>query len=207
MINENLIRLTIRSILKEAANIDKSLTGKYNGDPALVFGKNAKAYLTSPDRDSSQMSDWEFSQIFERLNNMTLEKFSKYDDSITTYGREFGLKPSLLKGMAIEETTLGKDFANTGGGTAAGLLQITKSTIDTLNANLPKGVHYDHAAILSNPTMSVKAVAHYISHFLIDKRNLKDRTSILKAYKTGPDSENYVRRVNAFMKLVDIIGF
>jgi len=109
--------------------------------------------------------------------------------------------------MAIEETTLGKDFANTGGGTAAGLLQITKSTIDTLNANLPKGVHYDHAAILSNPTMSVKAVAHYISHFLIDKRNLKDRTSILKAYKTGPDSENYVRRVNAFMKLVDIIGF
>jgi hypothetical protein len=207
MMKEDLVRFTVRSILLEAADIDRSLTGKYNSETALVFGDKSKKYLTSPERGTSQMSDWEFNEVFTRLNNTTLEKFRKYDGPITRYASEFGLKPGLLKAMAIEETTLGKDLLNKSGGTAAGLIQITKGTLATLNNNLPKGVHYSYDDILSNPDLSVKAVAHYISHYLIGKKGLKDRSSILRAYKTGPDSENYVKRVNAYKKLVDIIGF
>lgn len=200
------IRLMIRNILLEAAVFDKALTGKYENQPALVFGPSAKAYLTSPDRGVLRMSNEEFNEVFKRLNNTTLEKFQKYDKTFRTHGNAHGISPSLLKAMSIEETTLGKHFINQSGGTAAGLIQITKDTIDTLNNNTPKGVHYNYSDVLTNPTFSVKVVAHYIDAFLKQKRGLPDDAACLRAYKTGPDSENYVKRVNAFKKLVDIIG-
>jgi hypothetical protein len=206
MQNDKQIRVLIKSILLEVAKFDKELTGKYNNQPALVFGPGAKSYLTSPERGDLRMSDWEFNTVFERLNNTTLEDFQKYDKTFTKHGKDHRLKPSLLKAMSIEETTLGKNLINQSGGSAAGLIQITKGTIDTLNNNLPKGVHYSYNDVLSNPAFSVKVVAHYIRAYLMDKRGLADRASILTAYKTGPDSVNYIKRVNAFKKLVDVIG-
>ena len=206
MQNDKQLRVLIKGILLESANFDKALTGKYNNQPALVFGPGAKSYLTSPDRGELSMSDWEFNTVFERLNNTTLDNFQKYDKTFTKQGNDHRLKPSLLKAMSIEETTLGKHLINQKGGSAAGLVQITKATIDTLNNNLPKGVHYNYSDVLANPELSVKVVAHYIRAFLMDKRGLEDRESILTAYKTGSDSANYIKRVNAFKKLVDIIG-
>jgi hypothetical protein len=108
--------------------------------------------------------------------------------------------------MSIEETTLGSSMTNAAGSTAAGLLQITKPTLDTLNANLPQGSHYDYKSLTSDPGMSVKIAAHYIKAYLMGKMGLRDRVSILKAYKTGGDSANYVTRVEAFKKFVDIVG-
>ena len=200
------IRLMIRNILLEAAVFDKALTGKYENQPALVFGPGAKAYLTSPDRGQLRLSGEEFDLVFKRLNNTTLEKFQKYDSAFKTHGNAHGISSSLLKAMAIEETTLGKHLINQKGGSAAGLIQITKGTIDTLNNNIPKDVHYNYSDVLTNPTFSVKVVAHYIDAFLKKKRDLSDEAAYLRAYKTGPDSENYVKRVNAFRKLVNIIG-
>lgn len=200
------IRLMIRNILLEAAVFDKALTGKYENQPALVFGPGAKAYLTSPDRGQLRLSGEEFDMIFERLNNTTLANFQKYDRVFKEYGDEFGVSRSLLKAMSIEETTLGKHLINQKGGTAAGLIQITSQTIDTLNKNLPKGIHYNYSDVLTNPKFSVKVVAHYIAAFLKNKKGHENEAEYLKAYKTGPDSENYVKRVNAFKKLVNIIG-
>lgn len=196
----------IRNILLEVAVFDKALTGKFENQPALVFGKGAKAYLTSPDRGSLRMTDEEFDLIFERLNNMTLANFQKYDSVFNEYGDEFGISSSLLKAMSIEETTLGKHLINQKGGTAAGLIQITSQTIDTLNKNLPKGIHYNYNEVLANPKFSVKVVAHYIAAFLKKKKGHETEAEYLKAYKTGSDSDNYVKRVNTFKKLVNIIG-
>lgn len=205
MTTDKHLRIVIRNILLETT-VNKALTGKYKDQPALVFGPGAKEYLMSPDRGELRMSAQEFSTIFERLNNLTIEKFQKYDSTFKRYAAEHGLSPSLLKAMSIEETTLGKNLLNQQGGTAAGLIQITKGTIDTLNKNLPKGIHYNYSDVLTNPTFSVKVVAHYIDAFLKSKKELKDEASYLRAYKTGPDAENYVKRVTAFKKLVDVIG-
>jgi hypothetical protein len=77
MQNDKQIRVLIKSILLEVVKFDKALTGKYNNQPALVFGPGAKSYLTSPERGDLRMSDWEFNTVFERLNNTTLEDFQK----------------------------------------------------------------------------------------------------------------------------------
>lgn len=201
MLMEKNLRSLIREMLNEATALDPSLLGKVGGQTALVFGPGAQKFLIS-----KGMTQAEVATVSGRINNMLETTFKAHDNVFTTQGAAFGLKPSLLKAMSIEETTLGKSMTNAAGSTAAGLLQITKPTIDTLNANLPAGTHYDYSKLASDPTLSVKAVAHYIKLFLMDKKGLKDRASILKAYKTGPDAANYVARVEAFKKFVDIVG-
>lgn len=201
MLKEHDLRHLIRLIISEAVSIDPSLLGKVGGQSALVFGPNSVKFLMS-----KGMTQEEVKTVSGRINNMSAATFAAHDSIFKTQAAAFGLKPSLLKAMSIEETTLGKSMKNTAGSTAAGLLQITKPTIDTLNANLPAGIHYDYNRLATDPSLSVKAVAHYIKFFLIDKKGLNDRVSILKAYKTGADSANYVSRVEAFKKFVDIVG-
>jgi hypothetical protein len=201
MKNENVLRLLVREIMCEATQLNPALLGKVGGQSALVFGPGAQKLLTS-----NGMTTAEVATVSGRINNMSEVTFKANDSIFKSQAAAFGLKPSLLKAMSIEETTLGKSMKNTAGSTAAGLLQITKPTIDTLNANLPAGTHYDYNKLASDPSLSVKAVAHYIKFFLIDKRGLTDRASILKAYKTGPDAANYAARVEAFKKFVDIVG-
>lgn len=197
-----LIRALIKEILAEAASIDPSLLGNVKGAAAIVIGPKAQAFLAA-----KGMNPEEISIVVGRINNVKVADFNKYDDAFRSYGAAHGLKPSLLKAMSIEETTLGiRGLKNQSGSTAGGLIQITKPTLDTLNANLPAGVHYKYENLFSDPAFSVKVVAHYIQHYLIGKRGLKDRASILKAYKTGPDAPNYVKRVEAFKKFVEIIG-
>jgi hypothetical protein len=200
MMNENLLRLSIRNILLEDAAINPALLGDVDGIKSLVFGPKAKKFL-----DSMGLSAEEIGYVVERLDNMSLDRFNRYDDEFISSGRKFGLKPSTLKAMAIEETTLGKSLTNAKGSSAAGVIQITKPTLDTFNKNLPKSVSYDYNVLTSNPEKSIEIAAHYIDHFLIKGKGLKDRTSILSAYKTGPDSANYVKRVNAFKKFVDLV--
>lgn len=200
MMNENLLRLSIRNILLEDAVINPVFLGTVNNKESLVFGPKAKKFLAS-----SGLTSEEIGYVVDRLNNTSLERFNRYDDDFTRAGRKFGLKPSTLKAMAIEETTLGKSLTNAEGSTAAGVIQITKPTLDTFNKNLPKGVSYDYNVLTTNPEKSIEIVAHYIDHFLIKGKGLKDRTSMLSAYKTGPDSANYVKRVNAFKKFVDLV--
>jgi hypothetical protein len=202
MTHENQIRLIVRSILQEAAHFDKTLLGDVDGVKSLVFGQHAQKFLKS-----KGMSDEEYKIVSDRLNDMHVDHFEKYDADFKTYGRKFGIKPSTLKAMAIEETSLGTHLVtSSAGGSAAGIIQITKPTLDTLNANIPGNIHYSYESLVSNPAKSIEIAAHYISHFLIGKRGLKSRSEMLSAYKTGPDSANYVKRVNAFKKLVDIIG-
>jgi len=198
--NENLIRLVIQNILLEVAQIDPSLLGDVKGSQALVFGPKAKKFLAA-----NGMSSEEIGYVMERLHNTTIDRFNRYDADFISAGRKFGLKPSTLKAMAIEETTLGKSLTNAAGSTAAGVIQITRPTLTTFNKNLPKGVSYDYDTLTSNPEKSIEIAAHYIDHFLIKEKGLKDRTAILSAYKTGPDSANYVKRVNAFKKFVDLV--
>lgn len=198
--NENLIRLVIQNILLEVAQIDPSLLGDVKGSQALVFGPKAKKFLAA-----NGMSSEEIGYVMERLHNTTIDRFNRYDADFISAGRKFGLKPSTLKAMAIEETTLGKSLTNAAGSTAAGVIQITRPTLTTFNNNLPKGVSYDYDTLTSNPEKSIEIAAHYIDHFLIKEKGLKDRTAILSAYKTGPDSANYVKRVNAFKKFVDLV--
>jgi len=200
MMNENLIRLVIQNILLEVAQIDPSLLGDVKGSQALVFGPKAKKFLAA-----NGMSSEEIGYVMERLHNTTIDRFNRYDADFISAGRKFGLKPSTLKAMAIEETTLGKSLTNAAGSTAAGVIQITRPTLTTFNKNLPKGVSYDYDTLTSNPEKSIEIAAHYIDHFLIKEKGLKDRTAILSAYKTGPDSANYVKRVNAFKKFVDLV--
>jgi soluble lytic murein transglycosylase-like protein len=197
---ENLIRLVIQNILLEDAQIDPSLLGDVKGSQALVFGPKAKKFLAA-----NGMSSEEIGYVMERLHNTTIDRFNRYDAEFISAGRKFGLKPSTLKAMAIEETTLGKSLTNAAGSTAAGVIQITRPTLTTFNNNLPKGVSYDYDTLTSNPEKSIEIAAHYIDHFLIKEKGLKDRTAILSAYKTGPDSANYVKRVNAFKKFVDLV--
>lgn len=200
MMNENLLRLSIRNILLEDAAINPALLGTVDDTPSLVFGPKAKKFLADQGLNAEEIG-----YVVDRLNNMSVSRFNRYDDNFTSSGKKFGLKPSTLKAMAIEETTLGKDLANKSGSTAAGVIQITKPTLDTFNKNLPKGVSYSYETLLSNPEKSIEIAAHYIDHFLIKGRGLSGRTEILSAYKTGPDSANYVKRVNAFKKFVDIV--
>lgn len=200
MMNENILRLSIRNILLESAEINPSLLGDVGGKQSFVFGPKAKKFLAS-----AGLSAEDIGYVVDRLNNISLDRFNRYDDEFVSSGRKFGLKPSTLKAMAIEETTLGKSLTNAEGSTAAGVIQITKPTLDTFNKNLPKGVKYDYDTLTSSPEKSIEIAAHYIDHFLIKGRGLKDRTAILSAYKTGPDSANYVKRVNAFKKFVDIV--
>jgi hypothetical protein len=200
MMKENLIRLVIQNILLEDAQIDPSLLGDVKGSQALVFGPKAKKFLAA-----NGMSSEEIGYVMERLHNTTIDRFNRYDAEFISAGRKFGLKPSTLKAMAIEETTLGKSLTNAAGSTAAGVIQITRPTLTTFNNNLPKGVSYDYDTLTSNPEKSIEIAAHYIDHFLIKEKGLKDRTAILSAYKTGPDSANYVKRVNAFKKFVDLV--
>ena len=200
MMNENLLRLSIRNILLEDSAIDPVLLGTVNDKTAFVFGPKAKKFLAD-----SGLTPEEVGYVIDRLNNMNLDRFNKYDSDFIRAGRKFGLKPSTLKAMAIEETTLGKALINAAGSTAAGIIQITKPTLDTFNKNLPKDIKYDYDVLTSDPAKSIEIAAHYIDHFLIKGRGLKDRTAILSAYKTGPDSANYVKRVNAFKKFVDIV--
>jgi hypothetical protein len=201
MQTEKILRCVIREVISESAQSTSSLLGTVGGKSAFVFGPNAQKFLIS-----KGMTQAEVSIISNRMNNMLETTFKAHDSVFKTQGAAFGLKPSLLKAMSIEETTLGKSMTNASGSTAAGLLQITKPTVDTLNANLPAGIHYDYNRLVSDPSLSVKVVAHYIKLFLMDKKGLKDRASILKAYKTGPDSANYVSRVEAFKKFVEIVG-
>lgn len=201
MMPENALRLLIRGLISEATQVEPALLGKVDGQTALVFGPAAQKFLVS-----KGMTQAEVSTVSGRINNMLMTTFKAHDSVFKAQGEAFGLKPSLLKAMSIEETTLGKSMTNAAGSTAVGLLQITKPTIETLNANLPAGIHYDYSKLASDTSLSVRAVAHYIKTFLMDKRGLKDRTSILKAYKTGPDAANYAARVEAFKKLVDIVG-
>jgi hypothetical protein len=201
MLSEKILRSLVREILVESVALDPKLLGTVDGSPSIVFGKNATTYLTS-----KGMTPPEIQTVSARINNISIENFKKYDQAFKQFAAEQGLKPSLLKAMSIEETTLGLSLKNTSGSTAAGLLQINKPTLDTLNANLPNGVRYEYQTLSSDPVASVKIAAHYIKAYLIGKLGLKDRASILKAYKTGPDSSNYVARVEAFKKFVDITG-
>ena len=198
--NENLLRLSIRNILLEDAAINPALLGTVNDVESLVFGPKAQKVLAA-----SGFSAEEIGYVGDRLHNMSLDRFNRYDTNFVSAGRKFGLKPSTLKAMAIEETTLGKSLTNAAGSTAAGIIQITKPTLDTFNKNLPKDVRYVYDTLISNPEKSIEIAAHYIDHFLIKGRGLKDRTAMLTAYKTGPDSANYVKRVNAFKKFVDLV--
>lgn len=200
MINEKLLRLSIRHILLEDVAINPALLGKVDNTESLVFGPKAKKFLAD-----KGLTGEEIGYVIDRLNNMSLDRFNRYDENFIRAGRKFGLKPSTLKAMAIEETTLGKSLTNAEGSTAAGVIQITKPTLETFNKNLPKDIRYEYDTLIADPAKSIEIAAHYIDHFLIKGRGLKDRTAMLSAYKTGPDSANYVKRVNAFKKFVDLV--
>lgn len=202
MVGHQLIRTLVHEMLNEAANLDPTLLGNVKGAPSIVIGPKAQGFLVS-----KGMTPEEVSIVAGRINNVKIDDFNRYDSVFKSHASSHGLKPSLLKAMSIEETTLGiQGLKNAKGSTASGLIQITKPTLDTLNANLPQGVHYKYESLASDPGLSVKIAAHYIQHYLIGKRGLKDRASILKAYKTGPDAPNYVKRVEAFKKFVEIVG-
>jgi hypothetical protein len=200
MRTQQILRSLIGEILNEA--IDPSLLGAVAGKQAIVIGPNAKKFLAT-----KGMSTNEINLVFERINNVTLEQWQRYDADFKKYGMMYGLTPSLLKAMAIEETSLGKNLANLQGSSAAGVIQITKPTLNTLNMNIADpNQHYDYNTLLSNAGKSIEIAARYIKEFLIGKKKLKGRPEILRAYKTGSDAPNYVIRVEAFKKFVDIVG-
>lgn len=201
MMKESLLRETIRNLLNEG-EIPDVLLGSVRGVQSLVFGPKATQFLT--DRG---FSPEEIAIIVKRLHNTSIDAYKKYDHVFNDPNYRHGLKPSLLKAMAIEETTLGKDLTNQQGGEAAGVIQITPDTLKTFNENLPKGVHYNFSDLTARPEFSIKVAAHYISDFLMKKKGLTDRRSILAAYKTGVDIPDYFKRVTAFMKFVNLVGF
>jgi soluble lytic murein transglycosylase-like protein len=166
----------------------------------FAFGPKSNELLAS-----SGYAPDEIAVIVKKLHTMTLAEFLKYDQTFKKVGAQYGLQPSLLKAMALEETAL-LSRMNTSGSTAAGLLQMTQGTLDTFNKNLPKGVHYQYETLLGNPSKSIEIAGHYIKHFLVDKLNLTSQGKILGAYKTGPDSKKYARRVIALKKFIDLFG-
>ena len=132
-----LVHRLIRELILESSGIDPALLGSVGGNSAIVLGPQARKLLAS-----SGLTPEEIAIVSNRINNIKVSDFRKYDHVFRNHASAHGLKPSLLKAMSIEETTLGiGGLANTKGSTAAGLIQITKPTLDTLNSNLPKGVH------------------------------------------------------------------
>lgn len=196
MNSEKVLRNLVREMLEES--IEPSLTGNVSGKPSIVLGPNAKKFL------AAKMTPEEINLVFERMNNVSLEQFQRYDAYFDQYGNEYGIPGggSLLKAMAIEETTLGKNLRNQSGSTAAGVIQITAPTLKTLNQNLPEGQHYDYKTLTSDPAKSIQIAAHYISEILMKGQGLGSLEQILARYKTGPDMANYVKRVKAFQKFV-----
>jgi len=200
MSKEMLLREFIRDLLTEGP-IPEELLGRVNGVKSIVFGPKARQLLAQ-----NGFTPEEIDIVVERLNNLSVDQYTRYDSIFRNPDYHHGMKPALLKAMAIEETTLGKDLTNQQGGEAAGVIQITPDTLKTFNDNLPKGVHYNFSDLTRNPNMSIKIAAHYISDFLMGKKGLRDRLSILRAYKTGADANDYFKRVSAFMKFVNLIG-
>jgi hypothetical protein len=236
MMNENLIRLAIRSILMEAVSIPKELTGKLNGTPVFSFGPKAKEFLKGSgyfsettrhpvykDGKTVYMNDIEL--IAFKLNNMTLDRYNMYDayfkkfsdDGKSVAGRE-KLTANLLKAMAIEETGIGQEVGNKRS-TAEGILQVLVDTMTTLNkrrkaSDKPQYTESDRI----NPIKSIEMAAAMIKDHMLappkirktDKLNLGGNSQtiddMLSTYKTGPDGPFYAKRVHVYEKFIDMLG-
>lgn len=166
----------------------------------FAIGEGSKAALAK-----AGFTPEEIGFIDIKMNTMLLSEYKKYDPYFVKFGNQFKIDPIILKAMAIEETALLSRKNKQEGMTAAGLVQLTKPTLATLNANLPKGVHYSYESLANDPVQSIKITAHYIRRILIEKRNLNIEQAIA-AYKTGPDSQNYLRRVTAYRKFIKLFG-
>lgn len=166
----------------------------------FAIGEDSKAALVR-----SGFTPEEIELIFKKMNTMLVSEFKKYDPFFIKFGNQFNISPELLKAMALEETAL-LSRKNEAGSTAAGLIQMTQPTLDTFNANLPKGVNYSYKSLANNPGQSIKIAAHYIRHFLMNKKKLGTVEQIMGAYKTGSDSQNYAKRVTAYKKFINLFG-
>ena len=228
------LRQFIRLLLQEVATIPVELTGKKNGQPAFVFGKKSKEYLSGIlDTNSSHrvatedgvkyMNDVQL--VIHKLNNMLLSQYNMYD---TEFKRNAGglLTPDLLKAIAIEETTLGVSTSSSES-TAEGILQVLEGTLETLNKrrarknkkfklNPPLEIYTEADRV--DPVKSIEIGATLIKDHLLGKENYdKDGlnlggegiTSIdkmLGRYKTGPDSGNYAKRVRVYQAFINALG-
>jgi len=235
MMNENLIRLVVRSILTEAASIPKELTGKLNGTPVFSFGPKAKELLRESgyfsettrhpvykDGKTVYMNDIEL--ISFKLNNMTLDRYNMYDSYFKKFsddGKDITdrekLTAKLLKAMAIEETGIGQEVGNTKS-TAEGILQILVKTMETLNkrrkaAGKPQYTESNRI----DPIKSIEMAATLIKdHMLAAPKPNKDNLNLggnsqsiddmLASYKTGPDGPFYAKRVHVYEKFIDMLG-
>lgn len=236
MMNENLIRLVVRSILTEAASIPKELTGKLNGTPVFSFGPKAKELLRESgyfsettrhpvykDGKTVYMNDIEL--IMFKLNNMPLVRYNMYDsyfkkfsdDGKNVTDREH-LTAKLLKAMAIEETGIGQEVGNTKS-SAEGVLQVLVDTMSTLNKRrkgLNKTLYTESDRI--DPVKSIEMAANLIKDHMLAKPNIRksDKLNLggnsqsiddmLASYKTGPDGPFYAKRVHVYEKFIDMLG-
>jgi hypothetical protein len=236
MMNENLIRQAIRSILMEAVSIPKELTGKLNGTPVFSFGPKAKELLRESgyfsettrhpvykDGKTVYMNDIEL--IAFKLNNMTLDRYNMYDayfkkfsdDGKSVTDRE-KLTAKLLKAMAIEETGIGQEVGNKRS-TAEGILQVLVDTMATHNtrwkaAGQPQYTESDRI----DPIKSIEMAAKLIKDHMLAKPNIRKTDNLnrggnsqsiddmLASYKTGPDGPFYAKRVHVYEKFIDMLG-
>ena len=235
MMNENLIRITIRRILDEAALIPKALTDKTGVE--FLIGPKGKVYLeelgfgTTPRHRvkikdpktqkyiTTTLSDVDL--IANKLTTLDVSQFYKYDASFRKYSTPL-VPASLLKAMSIEETLVGSDL-DQNVSTAEGVLQVIGGTLDLLNVRrgwLGKPP-YTVADVTSSPEKSIKIAAEYINnHMLAPKNEFKGKDGIvrnrggfgytvdqmLEKYKTGDDAPRYRERVKVYKKLIDDLG-
>ncbi len=235
MMNENLIRITIRRILAEVALIPKALTDKTGLE--FLIGPKGKAYLeelgfgTTP-RHRVRIKDPETEKyitatlsdvdlIANKLTTLDLSQFYKYDESFRRYSTPL-VPASLLKAMSIEETLIGSDL-DQNVSSAEGVLQVIGGTLDLLNVRrgwLGKPP-YTVADVTSSPEKSIQIAAEYINnHMIAPKNEFKGKDGIarnkggfgytidqmLEKYKTGDDAARYRERVKVYKKLIDDLG-
>ena len=228
------LRHFIRLLLQEVATIPVELRGKKDNQPAFVFGKKSKEYLSeilntnSSHRVATEdgvkyMNDVQL--VIHKLNNMLLSQYSMYDAEFRKNASGL-LTPDLLKAIAIEETTLGVSTSSSAS-TAEGILQVLEGTLETLNKrrarknkkyklNPPLKIYTEADRV--DPVKSIEIGATLIKDHLLGKENYdKDGlnlggegiTSIdkmLGRYKTGPDSENYAKRVRVYQTFINALG-
>ena len=219
------LRKFISFVLKESSAIPHVLNDKT--DTEFAIGPKGEEYLESLGFGTRPIHRVRVNGKTEiksdvglltfKLNTLDLSAFNAYDQYFKKYASA-ELPASLLKAMALEETTLGKDTSSNAS-TAEGVLQVVGGTLDYLNTKrkwLGKPP-YSASNLMNSPEMSIKIAAEYIkNHMLAPRKMLSgDRNvggfdyttdEMLARYKTGDDGPRYAERVKVYKKFIDDLG-
>ena len=110
----------------------------------------------------------------------------QYDDLFLKYGSVFGVKPEMLKTIAMIESDLGQDYRvkagkTSGDGKSWGLMQIAPRIGSQKEIEL-KGVDTT-ASMLNDPETSVRLAAKLLGYLSNKYNGVEDK--IVKAYNQG----------------------